>query len=131
MDAPNHLCRYARDGQLPDSMVMGATMLDGFYEKLAAIYRFKFGDNQLGFLWDGSDHLEHYQKQWTETFTHWTENFCQQDLFVQAVLDLTVFLPENKAAQMIENRMNHFILKHFDLKILNKATGLRLQAAHG
>lgn len=97
-----------------------ATLLDGFYEKLAAIYRFKFGDNQLQFLWDGNDHLIHYQKTWSGTFVEWTNGFCNHDLFIQAVLDLTVFLPEASATQMIENRMNHFILKHFEVKIHHK-----------
>jgi hypothetical protein len=105
--------------------------LHGFYENLCAIYRFKFGDNQLEFLWDGNDHLLHYKTEWTNTFDEWTHEFCKHDLFVQAILDLTVFLPENKMAQMIENRMQHFIQKHFEVKILHKVTGLRLQAANG
>ncbi len=112
------------DGQLPVS-----TRLDGFYENLAAIYRFKFGDNQLEFLWDGTDHSLHYQKTWKETFVQWTENFCRHDLFIQAVLDLTVFLPESGPTQMIENRMNHFIEKHFEVRILIKASGLQLKVA--
>ena len=94
-----------------------------FYETIAAIYRFKFGQNQLEFLWDGTDHLHHYQKIWKQTFGQWTDEFCQHDLFIQAVLDLTVFLPEKQGTQMIENRMNYFILKHFDVKI-HKSKGI-------
>jgi hypothetical protein len=94
-----------------------------FYETVAAIYRFKFGHNQLEFLWDGTDHLQHYQTTWRQTFAQWTNAFCQHDLFIQAVLDLTVFLPEKQGTQMIENRMNYFILKHFDVKI-HKSKGI-------
>ncbi len=34
-----------------------------FYETLAGIYRFKYGENQLGFLWDGRDHCATLQTQ--------------------------------------------------------------------
>ena len=104
----------------PDQSSGTTTLLDGFYENLAAIYRYKFGDNQLGFLWDGSDHIHYYQKTWKEAFIQWTDHFCQHGLFIQAVLDLTVFLPENPTAQLVENRMNHFILKYFEVKIHQK-----------
>jgi len=97
--------------------------LHDFYEKLSAIYRYKYGANQLEFLWDGSDHSEYYQKIWQRTFTEWTEKFCREDLFIQAVLDLTVFFPKDGSTQMIENRMNHFVLKFFEIKI-HKVKGL-------
>lgn len=97
--------------------------LHNFYERISAIYRYKFGANQLEFLWDGSNHLDYYQKNWRQTFQDWTEKFCKQELFIQAVLDLTVFHPDDDEAQMIENRMNHFVLKYFDAKI-DKVRGL-------
>lgn len=105
-----------------------ALRLSAFYEKLAAIYRFKHGDNQLEFLWDGNNHFQYYVKAWGATFLEWTEIFCAHDLFIQAILDLTVFLPVQGNAQMAENRMNHFIERHLEVKILNKASGCRLQA---
>ena len=111
--------KFNDDAQLPGS----ATLLDGFYENLAAIYRYKFGHNQLEFLWDGTDHLQYYQDVWRQTFNQWTDDFCRHDLFIQAVLDLTVFLPQKQETHMIENRMNHFILKHFEVKI-HKTKGI-------
>ena len=36
------------------------TSLYAFYETLAGVYRFKYGENQLGFLWDGRDHTDKY-----------------------------------------------------------------------
>jgi diadenosine tetraphosphatase ApaH/serine/threonine PP2A family protein phosphatase len=91
--------------------------LYGFYQNLAAVYRFKFGNNQLEIVWDGRDHQEKYKAEWTACFTAWTGEFCRYELFLQAALDLTVFLPENRHADLAECRMNHFILKHFDVKI--------------
>jgi hypothetical protein len=97
--------------------------LHGFYQNLAAVYRYKYGDNQLQFLWDGSDHLQVYKTEWSHTFEQWTDGFCKHELFVQAVLDLSVFLPANRHAELAESRMNHFILKNFDVKF-HKSRGL-------
>ena len=95
----------------------------GFYQNLAAVYRYRFGNNQLEFVWDGLDHQEKYQLEWTAAFEQWVDEFCKYPLFLQAVLDLTVFLPDNRHAQLAESRMNHFILKHFEVKF-HKSRGL-------
>jgi hypothetical protein len=97
--------------------------LHNFYQKLAAVYRYKYGDNQLEFVWDGRDHQDKYQLDWTSAFEQWTHDFCRHVLFLQAVLDLTVFLPENRKTDLAENRMNHFILKHFEVKF-HKSRGI-------
>lgn len=94
-----------------------------FYQNLAGVYRYKFGENQLTFNWDGRDHMEIYREEWSAAFQQWTNEFCQHELFIQAILDLTVFLPENRHAELAENRMNHFILKHFEVKI-HKSRGI-------
>ncbi|MEY4930006.1 MAG: hypothetical protein RI909_730 [Bacteroidota bacterium] len=94
-----------------------------FYQNLAAVYRYKFGDNQLEFVWDGRDHQEKYQLDWTAAFEQWTHDFSKHELFLQAVLDITVFLPENTQTDLAENRMNHFILKHFEVKF-HKSRGI-------
>jgi len=80
--------------------------LHAFYQNLAAVYRFKHGDNQLQFLWDGSNHLEVYKTEWAQTFRQWTDEFCQRELFIQAVLDLSVFLPTNRHADLAEDTLH-------------------------
>jgi hypothetical protein len=88
--------------------------LDNFYDTLAGIYRYKFGDNQLEFSWDGVDHSEKYRMEWREFFHKQTKTFCRSELFIKAVLDLTVF---NNYSQLAENRMNNFMLQTFDVKL--------------
>lgn len=97
--------------------------LHNFYQNAAAVYRFKYSDNQLEFVWDGRDHTEKYEVEWAAAFGEWITEFCKQELFVQAVLDLTVFLPENRQADLAENRMNNFMLRQFGVK-LHKTKGL-------
>jgi hypothetical protein len=97
--------------------------LYNFYQNLAGVYRFKYSDNQLEFVWDGRDHQEKYRADWSAAFVEWVTEFCKQELFVQAVLDLTVFLPDNRHAHLAENRMNNFMLRQFEVKI-HKTKGL-------
>jgi len=88
-----------------------------FYQNLAAVYRYKFGDNQLEFLWDGTDHLKKYETDWATFFHQHTTQFCHQDLFIKTILNLTVFFPKTRDARLSENRMTHFIHQQFALKI--------------
>jgi hypothetical protein len=97
--------------------------LYNFYQNMAAVYRFKYSDNQLEFVWDGRDHQEKYKAEWSFSFSEWVSEFCKQELFVQAVLDLTVFLPDNRHADLVENRMNNFMLRQFGVR-LHKTKGL-------
>ncbi len=97
--------------------------LYNFYQNISAVYRFKYSDNQLEFVWDGRDHQEKYKAEWAGIFKEWITEFCKQELFVQAVLDLTVFLPDNRHADLAENRMNNFMLRQFEVR-LHKTKGL-------
>jgi len=92
-------------------------LLYPFYQNIAGVYRYKFGVNQLEILWDGSDHMERYRQEWTDVFNKWTTTFCEQNQFLLAVMDLTVFLPLNRKAHLAENRMNVCITQFFELKI--------------
>ena len=103
--------------------------LYNFYENLAGIYRYKFGENQLEFLWDGADHIEKYKTEWSKSFDEWTNIYCNDELFIRAVLDLTVFLSENRNAQLAESRMNHFILQQFEVKIHKQRGILAMKVA--
>ena len=97
--------------------------LNSFYHLLAGVYRFKFGDNQLEFLWDGTDHFEKYKNDWSNVFDRWIRELCQREQFVQAVLDLTVFRSQTEQPQMAANRMNFVMLSFFELKV-HKSKGL-------
>ncbi|MEQ8424073.1 MAG: hypothetical protein RIA63_05135 [Cyclobacteriaceae bacterium] len=92
-------------------------LLYPYYQNMAGVYRYKYGDNQLEIIWDGTDHTEMYKEEWSATFEEWTSTFCEQHQFLLAVMDLTVFLPLNRKAHLAENRMNAFIAQFFELKI--------------
>lgn len=91
--------------------------LDEFYYNLAGIYRYKFGEVQLEFLFDGSTHEEKYDTEWVEYFKETTAKCCFNFHFLKAVLSISVFHPEDKQISLNGNRMKYFIENHFDLKV--------------
>jgi hypothetical protein len=104
-------------------------LLERFYKTLAGVYRYKFGNNQLELLWGGENHFDKYKAEWSETFDQWTTQFCFREQFVQAILDLTVFLPENHDAQLAENRMNFVMLQLLAVRIHKKKGIVQMKVA--
>jgi len=78
-----------------------------FYDMLSAVYRLQKGTNP---------HSDQFAEEWKAVFSDWTESFCRDNSFLQAILDLTVFYPSNSKSPMAESRMQAFILRRFDLK---------------
>ena len=91
--------------------------LHEFYNSLAAIYRFKFGENQLQFLFDGRSHVDKYREDWTAAFHDWIEEFCGFNNFITGTLELTMILPSQRKSVLMANRMKAFLTDYFDLKI--------------
>lgn len=91
--------------------------LDEFYLLLSGVFRYLYyQDNQLVFPFDGLEDFARYQKQWSDSFKQWTRKFCEQESFRRAILELTVFYPEDYTPQMTRLRLSVFIAKTFDLK---------------
>lgn len=92
--------------------------LHEFYINLAGVFRFKFySDNQLEFIFDGVDDFGKYSEEWSTIFKSWTKEFCRHESFNRAVLELTVFYPDDYTPQMAGLRLGAFIAKFFDVKI--------------
>jgi hypothetical protein len=92
--------------------------LHEFYMNLTGVYRFQhYSDNQLQFIFDGRDDAEKYCEEWSTAFKKWVKDFCKHDTFIRAVLELTVFYPEDYTPQMAGLRMSVFITKFFEVKI--------------
>ncbi|MCG8305992.1 MAG: hypothetical protein MI975_01285 [Cytophagales bacterium] len=90
---------------------------DGFYYNLSAIYRFKYGEVQLEFLFDGSSHYEKYVKDWSDFFKQHVKTFCLNRFFVRAVLDLAVFHNQDRVAYLAGDRLKYFLSQYYALKV--------------
>lgn len=94
------------------------THLREFYMNLAGVYRFNYySDNQLEFIFDGRDPKEKYMEEWPATFRQWIKDFSKHEQFIRAILELTVFYPEDYTPQMAGLRLSSFITKTFEVKI--------------
>lgn len=103
--------------------------LDEFYDALAAIYRFKFGENQLQFLFDGRSHIEKYSEDWASAFQNWVGEFCHYNNFITGTLELTMILPSQRNSLLMANRMKAFLSDYFDLKIYKHKGIIEKEAA--
>jgi hypothetical protein len=104
--------------KLQQHTIQDYSHLSEFYISLAGVFRFLYyGDNQLEFPFDGQDEFQKYQNQWTDSFKTWTKDFCKHDNFRRAILELTVFYPDDYTPQMAGLRLSAFITKFFDVKI--------------
>lgn len=91
--------------------------LHEFYLNLAGVYRFTYySDNQLEFIFDGRNDADKYSEEWEYTFKKWVKEFCKHENFIRAVLEYTVFYPEDYTPQMAGLRMSAFITKMFEVK---------------
>lgn len=88
-----------------------------FYDDLAGIYRYKFGEVQLEFLWDGTSHSDKYNVEWEKTFISWVRDFCHHQPFIRAVFDSTTFHNQLTRSEHIQSRLKSFLVNYFDLKI--------------
>lgn len=92
--------------------------LHDFYINCAGVYRYlNYQHNQLEFIFDGRSDQEKYVEEWTNTFQEWVKNLCKHESFVRAILELTVFYPDDYTPQMAGLRLSAFLTKQFDLKI--------------
>ena len=95
-----------------------------FYHDLAAIYRFKHGEVQLEFLFDGSSHYEKYINEWIDFFKQNVKAYCSSRFFVRAVLDLAVFHNHDRVAFLAGDRLKYFLSQYYMLKVY-KFRGIR------
>lgn len=103
--------------KIKNSKKVSTVLLEDFYEHLAGIYRFKYGSNQLEFLFDGRNHFEKYQDDWSDAFLVWISNFCQEESFLKAILEVTIFYPQDRKALLAGNRLKAFVSQQFYLKV--------------
>lgn len=89
-----------------------------FYNELAGIYRYKHGEVQLAFLFDGDSHYAKYKSEWKVTFMKWVTQLLANRVVMRAFLEITVFgVTNEKQLELILNRLKLYVEQHFQLKI--------------
>jgi hypothetical protein len=90
------------------------------YDEMAGIYRYKYSSNQLELLFDGKDHLEKYKEEWSLAFHEWIKSFSISKPFLKAVLETTIFYPQEEQSIRAFNRLRGFISEQFGLKVYKR-----------
>lgn len=90
---------------------------DEFYHDLAAVFRFKNGEVQLEFLFDGTSHYDKYKKDWENFFKQNIRAYCLNRFFVRAVLDIAVFHNQDRVAFLAGDRLKYFLTNYYGLKV--------------
>ena len=98
--------------------------LNSFYYELAGIYRLKYGENQLEFLFDGSSHSIKYEKEWQRRFQKWMHEFCHHKHFVRAILEGSYLDTGEHSKKNIQIRLKLFLEQYFHLRVY-KYRGIR------
>lgn len=89
-----------------------------FYNDLAGIYRYKHGEIQLAFLFDGDSHYAKYKSEWKVTFMKWVTQLLANRVVMRAFLEITVFgVEREKQLELVLGRLKFYVENHFQLKI--------------
>ena len=102
----------------------GLSVCNVFYQKLAIIYRYRFGSNQLEFMFDGKSHLERYQEEWFKIFKVWTLELFEDAQLVKIWMHGLIFHSDDPfKIESVSGRVRSVIERHFSMK-LDKRKGL-------
>jgi len=99
------------------------------YRQLSGVYRYKYGSNQLEFLFDGRSHFEKYQDDWRSQLKIWLGQMGHHEIYVKSMLRMTILSDSGSRAQWAENQCKSFINDFFDMKIVKRRGELRLKTA--
>lgn len=104
--------------QIKDSKFAEFQLIEPFYTKLASVYRYKHGETQLEFLFDGVSHYEKYKSEWLKTYKQWVYNLFLKRLTLRAILEITVFgKTTGHALELVNLRLQSYIEDEFDVRL--------------
>ena len=104
--------------ELQQKITSAKVLLEENYDLLAAIYRHNHSDNQLEIMWDGRSHMEAYDSEWKEKYTHWINSLSQIKEIQRPIIRYAVS----------ESDINHQFLKQSIRKGILSYFGLRMRA---
>ena len=110
--------------KIQDDQAPAIDYLESFYYELAGIYRLKYGENQLEFLFDGSSHHSKYTMDWKRKFRKWMQEFIRHKHFLRAILEGSYLMPEEHTQHRIQVRLKLFLEQQFHLRVY-KYRGIR------
>lgn len=96
------------------------------YEQLCGIYRYRYGSNQLEFIFDGKSHREKYEDDWSNHFVQWCRELGRHESYVKPMLRMTLLYDTESRAGFAENRCKGFINAYFGIKVIKRNGRLKI-----
>jgi hypothetical protein len=115
--------------QIIDTIDFPKEWVKVIYQQLCGIYRYKYGSNQLEFLFDGRSHFDKYKEDWAKCLVNWIRELGQHESYVKTMLRMTVLYDTPNRADFSENRCKSFINEYFRLRIIKRKGELKLKSA--
>ncbi len=91
-----------------------------FYNKIAAIYRYKYGNNQLSFIWDGRSHSDYYKEKWIFYFKKEAKHFIKNSSFIKIILKLTALNYQTNKLKTLHYKLSSFIKQRFEIQVFKR-----------
>lgn len=99
-----------------NDIIKGKDILDEVYDLLAAVYRFRYGSNQLTFMWDGRTHMEFYDQEWRDCFEEWTKKLSTKPEVYRAIIKAAL-ATEGTNTDFLKSSIRRTILKDYKIKL--------------
>jgi len=103
--------------------------LHEFYERLSAVYRYRYDDSQLELIFDGRSHIDKYSEEWQIAFQKWTDDFCLDRVFLKNLIDFTVFYPNNRRVQLNGDSLTSYLHRYFKVRFYTRKGVQELHSA--
>ena len=91
-----------------------------FYNKIAGIYRYRSGENQLSFIWDGRNHKEFYKENWTNFFKSEIKSMLKKSSFIKIILNLTALKGTSESLKKLHYKLSDLVRKKFHIQVFKR-----------
>ena len=101
--------------KLKNSKTWDTTYLNGFYRHIADSYRYSRSDNQLEFIWDGTQHADLFKLEWNKYYKQLINDLAYHPFFNRLIIKSTIF----------NTNKNQILLKKLIIKIIKSYLGIK------
>ena len=113
--------------KLENQILNGRFILSGSYDILAAWFRYKYGSNQLAFLWDGRSHMEFYDAEWKEYFQSIIAKITSDPAIYKSIVRAAIS-DASTDVTFVEQHIKRSLLGHLNIR-MTRANKLRVLSA--
>ena len=101
--------------KLKNNRTWNTTVLNEFYRHIADSYRYSRSDNQLEFIWDGTQHADLYKLEWNKYYRELINDLAYHPFFNRLIIKITI----------LDTNKNEILLKNLLIKIIKSYLGIK------